>query len=59
MDPLTVLIWLGAIVAALVVLSIVAVLVVVAYAASLGLRRMRDEDEKDDEQDIYVGKAER
>lgn len=55
MGALEVLIWLGVVLAALIVLSVVAFLVVLVYAASVGLRRMRD----DEDETIFKGRAEK
>lgn len=52
MGALDVLLWLGVILAGLVVLSIVAFSVVLVWAAIVGLRRMRDDE---DEQPIFKG----
>ena len=48
MDALTVLIWLGLVVAALIVLALVGLFVVVVYAAVVGLRKMRADEDQDD-----------
>lgn len=58
MGAVEVLIWLGVILAGLVVLSIVATLVLVVCAAIVGLRRMR-EDEDVAETPIFRGRAEK
>lgn len=55
MSPLDVLFWALAALAVLIVLSVVAFFVVLVWAASVGLRRMRaDEDEE-----IFKGRAEK
>jgi hypothetical protein len=55
MSPLDVLFWALAALAVLIVLSVIAVLVVVVYAASVGLQRMRD----DEDEEIFKGRAEK
>ena len=51
MEPLTVLLWLGVVIAALFVLGIIVFLVVVIAGVVLGLRGMR----KDEDEEIFTG----
>lgn len=57
MSPIDLLLWALAILAALIVLSVVAFLALLVYAATVGIRRMRDEDVKETE--IYRGRGDR
>lgn len=58
MGPLTVLAWIGVALAGLIVLAAVALLILMMTAAVIGIRRMREDEDKP-EATIYQGRGER
>lgn len=56
MEPLNILIWLGIIIAAVIVLTVIGLFAVAVYAAVVGIRAMREE-ETITETTVFRGKS--